>query len=571
MIRLHCPGCDREYKLPDQKAGKTMRCKCGQTFVAKNPDNPLDFTGVSREPSRRSRKTSNSTIWVAVIGGVLLVTSAIVLVVVFTGKEPESGSPDPGGEQQAKNELPPPSSPPNSDVPESGKKPEEDPKPTTSSPPALAIQRASTWIPTLRTAIAKGLNPQSTWPFPDPQVHEVYLQFQEEAFARLSEAERKQTVEAATQFKEWKEGRAEDVSEKDLGLLWNALIRMEIIKEALDRAEKDLACSKLRSLTGCATDFQLIAWGTADKESRRIAVAAAEQAKLTGLAGLSESQRNALYNTGCQDFLEGKMQADALAQERQQEVAEEKRKQDELEAERKRAEEQLEVESREKIAKLPMPDRAQAEAIYRVYLDRGWLNLPTSGQTILRNAGLDVEAMAIKAARADPACHEFRLYTGIETEAQYLAWGFAPRFARDQAMRSLQMARGTIPSRPFYDHLVTLGAKEWMEAGGKPTEKYLEVQREKARQAKIDQEKARIEQEQGRARIKALEEAREREKEQARLNAKAAPYIRAAKRKLDEGDVKEATDRLKEIIQEFPTTEAAEEAKKILKERKLED
>ena len=50
MIHTQCDGCFREYKVGDQYAGKTIRCKdCGTWWIIqKGSDGPATVIGRSR-------------------------------------------------------------------------------------------------------------------------------------------------------------------------------------------------------------------------------------------------------------------------------------------------------------------------------------------------------------------------------------------------------------------------------------------------------------------------------------------------------------------------------------------
>lgn len=41
MIRFHCPSCGDSIKAPDDAAGKTGRCKCGELVRVPTP-NPFE-------------------------------------------------------------------------------------------------------------------------------------------------------------------------------------------------------------------------------------------------------------------------------------------------------------------------------------------------------------------------------------------------------------------------------------------------------------------------------------------------------------------------------------------------
>jgi predicted Zn finger-like uncharacterized protein len=108
-IKVTCPACDAAYTLPDDKAGKGVRCKhCNETISVPDPE-------AEREPKRRRKRESSGLsplVWILVItGGVVLLLGCGALgaigIVVYgiTSAANRLASNMPGAEPKDMNEA----------------------------------------------------------------------------------------------------------------------------------------------------------------------------------------------------------------------------------------------------------------------------------------------------------------------------------------------------------------------------------------------------------------------------------------------------------------------------------
>ena len=164
-IVVPCPGCKQSLKVPDQAAGKKVKCpKCSAAVgvpmpPAANESSAESFPQTPSSPQRSTKQKSHLALWLglgvtAFLVGLILVVCLVA--VFFLTREPNQQVAATSTDTKQGDKQPSSKTPPNKNTPQDGSKPLADAKPKEAKTQSKNAQGVATYNVTLFNGVGQG-------------------------------------------------------------------------------------------------------------------------------------------------------------------------------------------------------------------------------------------------------------------------------------------------------------------------------------------------------------------------------------------------------------------------------